>query len=83
MPVAEPRLCRHCERRPAAPACVLCAGCRAVKRIRYLYRPKSWDDLEDATLQYRRQREATLRERANQRLPLFGPEENPARERGQ
>jgi len=64
--------CSHCEQRPAAPASVLCAKCHAVRRIRYLYRPRKRDDPDDPTIQNRRRTEAMLRQRANQRLPLFG-----------
>jgi len=74
MPPAEPRKCKHCEQRPAAPANVLCVCCSAFRRIRHLYRSSGLDDPEDRTMQYRRQREAMLRLRANQRLPLFGKE---------
>jgi hypothetical protein len=75
MAPAEPRLCRHCERRPAVPAEVLCERCNSTPRIRHLYRASRRDDADDTTLLYCRRNEDVLRERARQRLPLFGPAE--------
>ena len=65
------RRCAHCERRPAESASALCARCHGVRRIRFLYRPRTRDS-RDATIRFARLTEALLRERANQRLPLFG-----------
>ena len=72
MPQGEARRCGHCEQRPAAAASALCLHCNGVRRIRYLYRPRKGGDAEDPTIQYSRRTEAMLRQRANQRLPLFG-----------
>jgi hypothetical protein len=72
MAPAQPRTCRHCERRPAAAAEVLCERCNSTQRIRHLYRTSRRDDADDSTLQYCRRNEEMLRERARQRLPLFG-----------
>jgi hypothetical protein len=65
------RRCAHCERLPAEPASVLCTRCYAVRRIRFLYRPRTADPA-DPTMRFARQTEALLRERARRGLPLFG-----------
>ena len=71
MPDAVSRPCIHCERRAAEPASALCARCGAARRIRYLYRFRAQDP-HDPVIRFARQREALLRKRARQGLPLFG-----------
>jgi hypothetical protein len=68
--------CGHCEARPAATPYGLCTQCDAVKRVRRLYVPPARLDPLDPQVRYCREREAQLRHRANQRLPLFPPTRN-------